>query len=613
METANIACRSVDLIYCDERKPYIILPSNLLYKIISNNDFNHLEKAYYLLADLYANLRRQKQELREIEKSAKEWAALLGCSEEWVFKMQKKLESLGFFYIIREKDEDNQNEKNIIIPTLPDALFYELAQEPNRIGKEHLSFSPTEHEGCKRSFLDDSKMFITFNLKMIKLLLSDHNLTALQKLIWIYFFSRSHRSYTDSYGDGTRNFITTYQEIAALFSCKENTVSTAIISLFQLGYISKRQFRIKGSEKIGRRKKKSCWEISALFPQNQMETLLKQPDRQNLSPLTLDDFRLYDLNKQVTKQQQTDSYLLDYHDRSAISHSTRQFNNKNNILNTKNIDQIETTNNQFDTTHDNNKSSNVFCQQNLIASSTEIAEGLQITEKFNANASKLAENTDYPKAIKQADLALTNQEHWLVTKTAYTLQLRLNDACELAGININHHDLATIKLKEAKFNQTEQTLIDMWHDFANMPLSKLEKEEFLLRRSWLLKLIPVQTTTNSYMPELSQVATEHNDLPVLPGDKEDKARKFAYALQERKLAKGYAAKIKPEELASEFIHHAATWHPERLHCKTREEQIDAALSFAWKAVEQGRWKCPYQWLNAQIAEREQVATLWKQW
>jgi len=612
MGVANIACHPLDFIYCDDRKPYIILPNNLLYRLISNKDLSHLEKAFYLITDLYANLRRRTQGFRETEKSAKEWAALLGCSEEWVFKMQKKLESLGFFYIIREKDEDNQNEKNIIIPTLPDALFHELAQEPNRIGQEHLSFSPTDHEGCKRSFLDDSKMFITFNLKMIKLLLSDHNLTALQKLIWIYFFSRSHCSYTDSYGDGTRNFITTYKEIAALFFCKENTVSTAINSLFQLGYITKRQFRIKGSEKIGRRKKKSCWEISALFPQNQMEILLKQPDRQNLAPLTLDDFRLYDINKQITKQQQTDSYLVDYHDRSAISHSTKQFNNKNNILNTKNIDQTETANNQTNITNNNNNI-NVFCQQNLIASSTEIAEGLQITEKFNADVSKLAENTDYPQAIKQVDLALTNQEHWLATKTAYTLQLMFNDACKSAGININHYDLTTIKLKEAKFNQTEQILIDLWHEFTNMPIGKLEQEEFLLRRSWLLKLLPTQPITKSSIPELSKVATEHNDLPSLPGDKEDKARKFAYALQKRKLAKGYAAEIKPEELASEFIHHAATWHPERLNCKTKEEQIDAALSFAWKAAEQGKWKCPYQWLNAQIAQREKVATLWKQW
>ena len=87
---------------------------------------------------------------------------------------------------------------------------------------------------------------------------------------------------------------------------------------------------------------------------------------------------------------------------------------------------------------------------------------------------------------------------------------------------------------------------------------------------------------------------------------------IAYALQKRNLAKGYAAEISTEELALEFIHHASTWYPEKLNCKTREEQIDAALSFAWKAAEQGNWKCPYQWLNAQIYQREKEAAQWKQ-
>lgn len=75
----------------------------------------------------------------------------------------------------------------------------------------------------------------------------------------------------------------------------------------------------------------------------------------------------------------------------------------------------------------------------------------------------------------------------------------------------------------------------------------------------------------------------------------------------------YAAEISVEALALEFIHHAATWVPERLNCKTRGEQIDAALSFAWRAVEQGAWKCPYQWLNQQIQQRELEAVQWKNW
>ena len=100
-------------------------------------------------------------------------------------------------------------------------------------------------------------------------------------------------------------------------------------------------------------------------------------------------------------------------------------------------------------------------------------------------------------------------------------------------------------------------------------------------------------------------------MPNLPGDKADKAKKFAKKLRMKGLVKGYAANISADDLAKEFIYHAANWLPERLDCKTREEQIDAALSFAWKAVEQGKWKCPYKLLNMQIAQREIEAANWK--
>ena len=92
---------------------------------------------------------------------------------------------------------------------------------------------------------------------MVKFLLADDLLSSLQKLIWLHFFCRSHIAYTDSDGEGTRNFITTYQEIAKLFSCQESTVSIAVNKLEDLGYISKKQFRIKKETAVGRRKKKS--------------------------------------------------------------------------------------------------------------------------------------------------------------------------------------------------------------------------------------------------------------------------------------------------------------------------------------------------------------------
>ena len=616
MGTTEISCRPLDLIYCENRKPYITLTNSLFCHIVNKASLNNLEKLYYLLTDLYAHLGKQIKGLRETEKSGREWAQLLGCSEEWVFQMQKKLEASGYFHIVREKDEDNQNEKNIIIPTLPDEIFIELSKEPNRFGQEHVIFTEDNNEGSKRSFLDDTKLFIKVNLQMIKLLLSDPALSSLQKLVWLYFFNRSYISYADSYGDGTRNFITTYQELATVFSCKENTISTAMNNLSLLGYINKKQFRIQEPGKTSRRKKKSCWEVVALFPQDKMKILLQQPDRQNLAPLTSDDLRLYNLyttDKPTTTDKGIVSNSVYYHDRSAVSHSTQQFNNKNNILNIKNIDPETTNESSFST---NIKVNNVFYEQNLIGSPEEIGQGLQITEFFNAKVFELAKNTDYPQAIKQADAKLTNAEHWLVTKTAYTLQQKLTEIAQSQGITTsNLNDLEIIKLKETMFHAAEQRLIELWIDFSEMP-TDARHEEFLLRTSWLLKLLP-NKAANLKTEQTSLKSTSKPQelvlIPNLPADKTDKAKKFAKKLRAKGLAKGYAANISIADLEKEFIYHAESWVPEKLNCKTREEEIDAALSFAWKSAELGTWKCPYRLLNAQIAQREQEAVKWKKY
>ena len=349
----SLSCKSAFMVLINDRKTYIATTACVINHIFEVCELSSLEKLFYLLTDHYAHLNEPLNKgYRETEKSALQWAKLLNCSEEYVFKMQKKLESAGYFHIIREIDRDNQNEKNIIIPTLPDHVFAELSKEPNRQGSEHLVLIPTDLLDYKRKYLDASKMFIKFNLQMVKLLLLDHNLTALQKLIWLHIFCRSYTAYIDSEGEGTRNFITTHQELAIVFSCSEKTISTAINNLSNHGYLAKNQFYMKDKTSLGRRKKKSCWELTALFPQEQMEVLLKQPDRQNLAPLTQDDLRLYGLdapNNHIN--------LSNLHN-SSVSlggfSASSEYNNKNNILNTKNTVTEISNNNNFNFSSSNN-------------------------------------------------------------------------------------------------------------------------------------------------------------------------------------------------------------------------------------------------------------------
>jgi hypothetical protein len=327
-----------------------------------------------------------------------------------------------------------------------------------------------------------------------------------------------------------------------------------------------------------------------------MEILLQQPDRQNLAPLTNDELRLYDLESAQSAEHTMVSKPYNSSVRSGGSSESWQYYNKYNISNiNKNTDQsaVEVTNNIDNT----NKVTNVFIEQELMASKTEVSQGLQVADKFDSQAFALAKEMPYPEAVKQADLALTNTEHWLVTKAAYTLQKQ-----------------ATIT-SGAAVTEPEQRLIALWDSFADHP-AEAENQEFLLRKSWLVKLLnPTKTTevVNSSPTSAKTIPLPKPPAMDLPAEKQDKARKFAYALRERGLAKGYAAEISTDALADEFIYHAASWVPERLNCKTRAEQIDAALSFAWRAAEAGRWKCPYQLLNAQIQQRELEAAKWRGW
>lgn len=73
-------------------------------------------------------------------------------------------------------------------------------------------------------------------------------------------------------------------------------------------------------------------------------------------------------------------------------------------------------------------------------------------------------------------------------------------------------------------------------------------EEFLIRKSWLLKLLNPPEIKNAIAPPkqndeaLQQLEPPTCGLPSLPTDKQDKARKFAYAVRKRGSAKGLCSR-----------------------------------------------------------------------
>ena len=67
---------------------------------------------------------------------------------------------------------------------------------------------------------------------------------------------------------------------------------------------------------------------------------------------------------------------------------------------------------------------------------------------------------------------------------------------------------------------------------------------------------------------------------------------------------GYAASLTKDELAKELIFHAATWKPTKAGAKTRTQEIDTALSVAWKAIVNGKWQAPLELSKALVLEYE---------
>jgi uncharacterized membrane protein len=77
--------------------------------------------------------------------SATKWANKLNCSAAKIFTLQKNLEDKGYFSIYRDFNKNGKNKRNVITPTLPDAIFNLLANTPNRLTVTERAKSENQH------------------------------------------------------------------------------------------------------------------------------------------------------------------------------------------------------------------------------------------------------------------------------------------------------------------------------------------------------------------------------------------------------------------------------------------------------------------------------------
>ena len=466
----KVGCSIAQMLELTQTRGYSAMASCVVEHIITNSELKESERLYYVLADLYANYELAKNGTRSVTIPGAVWQERLNLREEYVFVLQKALEAKGYFQITRNKI-DNQNEINVITPTLPPAVFNEL-----KLATDRHNAQTGASEEQPRIFLDDRKMFVKFNNKQIEALIQNEALSPLQKLIWLLLYMRSTCSY--QLGGDWRSTIT-QTELSTLFKCSQSTASKALTNLEEQGFIAKHQSKLSDENAGSNRRKKSVWFIEALFPQTSMYALLQQKVRSNLN---IDSEYLAELNQTVDKSQFIPTVKGEYSDRSGeYSQGSGQYS-QSSVSSIKDI-----TTKSF------------FIKNN----------------KQQTSASPDVIDVIFGASIKT----------------------------QKAGL-------------QRELIATSQLDIDIVAEKNRRNLEKLSPEQVR------------------------------------------KAINFAKKLKRAKLCAPSLLEIDELELARQFIHHAANYKMTKLECKTREEEIEAALSFAWKAAKTGQWRCPVGWGQA---------------
>jgi DNA-binding MarR family transcriptional regulator len=580
----------------------------VLEHIITTTNLTNTEKLYYLLADSLALIGKNKGYSRSCALPSEDWAKYLGCSRSLVFTMQKSLEQKGYFIINKDFDNIGRNKRNLITPTLPPRIFNNLNENfPDKVGDHHPYDPLTE---CKRSYLDRTKLFIKLNYNLLKIITTNRYLNPMQKILWLSFYSRCYKNHMlqakegfnvdkYSYDYSSFSFISSYKEIAEQHSCNTKHLSKSLKSLEDLGFIKTQNIYVRkkssdnADNKIQERQDESLWKITVSLPEDCISELEKVKDRSNL---ILSDIK-------VTADTETFRPNLIV---NCLILGGIKFN-----LNPEQSDFLKS----LITCDSNDNGSDINYKGSVVPISPiphtpsdesctdSITEELSINdggdgedelEEFSSvNDSKFL--PDVPETLTTSS-SLEN----IAKKEDRNHGIKSDPTFAKSGLLFNKDSL--LKIKDLKSNLRAKPKV-IFNNF----LKKLKIEDNIDDIS------SNKQKGNNYKNHKFNICSEliRNKLKELSKDKADKARKFAYSLLSKKLAKGYAASLSKGELAKQLIHHVATWKPTKLGSISREQEIDTALSVAWKSIVAGTWQPPLEWAKAQILNYEYLLYLKK--
>ena len=570
-------------------KSYTPIAGCVLEHIIANNNLTDYEKLYYILADSLALISKNKGNNRVAALASTDWAKRLGCSRSLVFVMQQSLAQKGYFIIDKDFDTKGRNKRNLVTPTLPSAVFNHLNNKHPSKAEVYTLYNPVTE--CKRSYLDRTKLFIKLNYDLLKIITSNQYLNPRQKVIWIGFYMRCYKNYMIQNRESIKvskynlndasiydvfSFVSSYKEIAATHSCTTKYLSKSIRMLEGLGFIKSENFYIRnkhsdncddssysGSDNIQERQDKSLWKIAITLPENFLLELERAKNRSNLKLQDKKD----DVIDNIINPKLTENCLI--LDGIKVNLDLEQASFIKSAL--------------FVDSNDNIDKASSYSSSSINFSSHEYTE--HVTGKPDTiGESKKVSLSNIPFRNITPEPFDNNEEKNSIIKS--------NPHVAKSGLLLNKYFLSKIKDTKSNLGASHKVLFD----------------KFLMRfNNGADKNIDITNNYNNNKEKEFNIYSEliRRKIKILPKDKADKARRFAYSLVSKGLTKGYTASLTKHELAKQLIYHAATWKPTKLGTSlSREKEIDTALSVAWKAIVSGTWKVPLEIAKAEILQYE---------
>jgi len=595
----NPACSDADMLYLNDRKAYVPIATCVLEHVLFTKSLSDTGKLFYLLADMKAHIHQAKGgEKREAISPGEEWSRLLNRNNKRSYPLQKELESAGYFLIERTKTEQ-QDDVNRIIPTLPASTYLELSKAPNQNGcVSPPKKMPSEN---RRSALDRSKLFTKINIEMYKQLLLNPHLTSGQKVIWLYLFARSYRSFIDGEGQGNRKFLTTFDQIKVLFNCAKSTPSKATGKLEEHGFLSLKTIHPKQKRGSSRKQKKSFLELEALFPKTEMELLKKQRDRANVvsinsydeeyfSPIAQDPSDFVDKTTSVSKTHPSVSKTHPFNNKDIITKITLNLQEQSAIL-----------------PESEDADAKVFSESTTEKTLLPIPTSSEAREALT----KMPIEKDFETLVK-AGL----DEN--LAKTQSATRLEEHERAQLAPIALALHSEFCKNRKMPKAEKLARPKKTQKCDFSIFELM-LIKEILMPKLRVLLSENDLSRYSSKSTPKQPEItmrvgSRSHTLLPskdlqpfmgldslepeALVGP--EKAKQILYwlhAMRDREEIKGEARTCPIPELATQVAFHAKHWKPGR----PMPDPEGFAIFVACQKIRAGTWAVPFEMGKAREA------------